>query len=511
MFDLYPKSCRQLALSLQMIADELDDRLWEFSLESEDRARFFSFRAFTPGETPEEGVLYILPEDCGPFPRDQYPYLSIGGQAGDAEHICVYGKGLLEAVNEVARIFQHFRDFEAELNWIVSHNGDLTDLCAAATSYLQNPVYMHDSVFAILALPCHVEGMLELEYNQETGKYFIPLWLVEDFKFSEGYRETLGRKRAGIWDTNQYPYHMRSLYVNIWDVNYYRARILVNELHTALRPGDHLLVEYLADYALLILRRDDMSANQNRRNLVSTLKDLISSGAADRRDRRILLFTLGWKETDRFLLAKLQSQDPENAVTSSNVLRSSLSEAFPGTFIFFYDRQLCMVADLDAAMLDQASFRSKLAPFLRDSLMYAGVSLPVDSILQLNTAYIQADYALERAFRMRGHQWCVCFDDCALEYLLAHVETPTPLPLYLAPVPRLLRKYDQEHGSQYFATLKAFLQNERSVPRTAAALIIHRTTLLYRLEKIHALTKVDLDSEAVRLYLQMSFRLSEEM
>ncbi len=504
---------RQLALSLQLVADELDNLLWDFTLETEDRARFYSFRIYDPGRPLEPDTLYILnpsKESCRYFPASDYPYLSIGDWEGAAEHICVRGQDFLAVVNILSHIFQRFRDFEAELNWILNHGGDLDTLCAAATAYLQNPVYLHDSVFAILALPCHVEGMLELDYNPETGKYFIPLWLVEDFKFSEGYRETLRQTRAAIWGTNQYPYHMRSLYVNIWDINYYRARLLVNELHVALRPSDGLLLEYLADYVLLILRRDDIVSVQNRRDLVSTLQNLIATGEADRRDLQILMTTLGWRETGRFLMAKLQSQEQRNAVTSITVLRSSLSAAFPEAFIFFYERQLCMVTDLNASGLDQPAFRSRLAPFLRDSLMYAGVSLPVDGILDLNTAYIQANYAMERAFRMRGHQWCVSFDSCALEYLLSHVETPTPLSQYLAPVPRFLRQYDLEHGSQYYATLRAFLQNERSIPKTAAALIIHRTTLLYRLEKIISLTKIDLDDEAARLYLQLSFHLSEE-
>lgn len=500
---------RQMALSLQLIADALDNLLWDFDLASRDQARFFSFRVFTPGETPEPDILYVLQEGDA-FPRDLYPYVSVGDQPGGAEHICVRDRPLLETVNELSRIFQRFRDFEAELNWILNHGGDLSDLCAAATAYLQNPVYIHDNVFAILALPYHVEGMLELDYNQDTGKYFIPLWLVEDFKFSEGYRDTLRQTHPAIWDTNQYPYHMRSLYVNIRDAGYYRARLLVNELHVSLQPGDCLLVEYLAEYVLMILRRDDMSAAQNQRDLVGTMQALLSTGEADRRDLRVLLTALGWRERGRFLLVKLRSQNPEDTVTNSNVLRNSLSSAFEGTLLFFYERQLCMVVDMDAARLDQSALRSKLAPFLRDSLMYAGLSLPAESILHLNTAYIQASYALDLAARLRSHQWCMAFEDCALDYLLSHVKTPTPLPLYLSSVPRFLRQYDREHSSQYCATLKCYLQKERSIPKTAAALIIHRTTLLYRLEKIAALTKLDLESETVRLYLLLSFHLLDE-
>lgn len=509
-----PGVSRQMAMSLQLIADELDDLLWDFSLRSEDEARFYGFCIYDPGQPLELDTLYILNaqhESCRDFPAGEYPYLSVGVHEGAAEHICVCGQAFLAVVNTLSRIFRRFRDFEAELNWILNHGGTLDDLCAAATAYLQNPVYIHDNVFAILALPCHVEGMLEMDYNPETGKYFIPLWLVEDFKFSEGYRETLRQTKAAIWGTNQYPYHMRSLYINIWDANYYRARMLVNELHAALRPGDSLLLEYLADYVLLMLHRDDMVAVQSSRDLVSTMQNLIATGEADRRDLQILMTTLGWGETGRFLMVKLQSQEQGNAVTSSTVLRSSLSAAFPEAFIFFYERQLCMVTDLDASGLDQPSFRSKLAPFLRDSLMYAGISLPVESILYLKTAYAQADYAMDRAFRLHSHQWCMAFEDCALEYLISHIETPTPLPLYLSPVPKFLRQYDMKHGSQYFATLKSFLFNERSIPRTAEALIVHRTTLLYRLEKIVSLTKIDLDSEPDRLYLLLSFHLEEDL
>ena len=510
MYKSAPVPPRQLALSLQLIADALDDRLWDFSMYSKDQARFYSFRVFTSGESPEPEVLYILPGECSAFPKDELPYVAVGEQPGEAEHICVYDRNLLETINELSRIFHRFRRFEAELNWILTRGGGLSDLCVTGISHLQNPVYIHDSAFTILAMPCHVEGMLEMDYNEKTEKYFIPLWLVEDFKFSKGYQDTLHQRKAAIWGTNQYPYHMRSLYVNIWDVNYYRARLLINELHTALRPGDFLLAEYLAEYALQILRRDDMSAGQHHQDLASTFKSLTTSGEADRRDLRYLLATLGWGGTDRFLLAKLQSQNQETGITSINVLRSSLSAAFPGTFIFFFEQQLYIIADMTVSQMDLTAFRSRLSPFLRDSLMYAGISLPVENIIHLNTASVQAGCALDCAFRMRSHQWYVSFEDCAREYLISRIKTPTPVSLYLSPIPRFLQQYDREHGSQYCLTLRSFLQNERSIPRTAATLIVHRTTLLYRLEKIIALTKLNLDDETVRFYLLLSFRLLEE-
>ena len=45
---------------------------------------------------------------------------------------------------------------------------------------------------------------------------------------------------------------------------------------------------------------------------------------------------------------------------------------------------------------------------------------------------------------------------------------------------------------------------ERDVPRTSEMLIIHRSTLLYRLKKINALVNLNLDDPNQRVYLLLS-------
>ena len=65
-------------------------------------------------------------------------------------------------------------------------------------------------------------------------------------------------------------------------------------------------------------------------------------------------------------------------------------------------------------------------------------------------------------------------------------------------------------GTQYFETLRAYLLNERDIPKTAETLIIHRTTLLYRLKKIKSLLNVDLEDPWKRLYLTLSLWILEK-
>ena len=68
----------------------------------------------------------------------------------------------------------------------------------------------------------------------------------------------------------------------------------------------------------------------------------------------------------------------------------------------------------------------------------------------------------------------------------------------------MLIRYDQENGTQYFQTLREYLLNERDIPKTSEKLIIHRTTLLYRLKKIQSLVSVNLEDPWQRLYLMLS-------
>ena len=512
MISKYNPTDQQLFVSLQMIADELDGRLWNFTLEQGEISPCFrGFQVFTGQKKLQHDFVYLLQRDkAESFPTDQYSYLTEEDIAGVAPHIRSLDRPMLEIINEITQIFQKYHDFEAELNWIVNDGGSLTDLCRVASSFFQNPIYIHDSVFTVIALPSYVEGMLKFDYNPETDKYYIPLWLIEDFKFNAGYTQTLQQRHACIWGLDQYPYHMRSLYVNIWDGNYCRARLLVNELHEPLKPGQFKLAEYLAEYVKIILRRDELNTTRrNYRNFEDTVKELAAGQTVAYSDLHILLTMLGWHENDQYLCVKMQSQKPDIAITSCNVLRSTLSAVFSGIISTFSEQQLCVIVNLTVSGNDSLTFRSRLAPLLRDSYMYGGASFPLSGINLLSAGFRQADLALEQAFKRQSSKWFIPFEDCALSYMLEHIDTKLPPEMLAAPALLRLQQHDLKKGSQYYDTLRCYLQCERRIPNTADALIIHRTTLIYRLEKISELIKIDLEDEAVRLYLLLSFRILE--
>ncbi|MFH9355194.1 PucR family transcriptional regulator [Kitasatospora sp. NPDC017646] len=77
-------------------------------------------------------------------------------------------------------------------------------------------------------------------------------------------------------------------------------------------------------------------------------------------------------------------------------------------------------------------------------------------------------------------------------------------------LPKSLRRLLDGGGNPRLEeTLRCFLENAGSVPKTAEILEVHRTSLYYRLRQIQEITGLELDNGAHRLVLHMGLRLRD--
>ncbi|MFD4941816.1 PucR family transcriptional regulator [Streptomyces sp. NPDC058239] len=124
-------------------------------------------------------------------------------------------------------------------------------------------------------------------------------------------------------------------------------------------------------------------------------------------------------------------------------------------------------------------------------------------------SYEQALVAARAARRMphfeRVGEWEELREFAVLLQLPDHALNASLLPKPL----RALLAAAGGQGPRLEETLQSFLEHAGSVPRTAEALQIHRTSLYYRLRQIQEITGLDLDSGADRLVLHLGLRIRE--
>ena len=72
-----------------------------------------------------------------------------------------------------------------------------------------------------------------------------------------------------------------------------------------------------------------------------------------------------------------------------------------------------------------------------------------------------------------------------------------------------LKAYDIQHHSEYCKTLETYLDTHLNAVQASQRLFIHRSTFLYRLDRIRELINIDFDDSRQLFYLMLSFRLLE--
>lgn len=503
-------SSGRMLLSIQMIVDSMNEHLWEFSPHVQgDRPMLRGCSFYQRGMQLREDTLYIIPEGEGSrFPIHKYCYVCSDDLFGAAPNIHSLHRPVHEIANLVYDVFRSYHDFECALGNIVNSGGTLTDLCREGEKFFHNPMFIHDNLFSVIGLPRDIDTTTQFEHNAENGLYHIPLRMIDEFKYDPAYQATMSETSAGLWDSNaQTPNGFRSLYVNLWDGAFYCGRLLINERQTALKPGQFKTAEYLAEYAVMLIRRDIQTKNNNYHSFDDTFVDLVDGKPVDPEALQNLLGILNWQAGDRYICMRIQSQDERLAVNPVSALRSVLSTELKNFTSFFYHQQLCILMNLTLSGMSPGMIHQRLAPQIRDNYMCGGISNPFIGLNMFPAAFEQAAAALSYANGTRSNAWLISFEDCALEYFQNCVLKNMPLELFIAPQLFKLRGIDRDRGTEYYQTLRAWLLNERSIPKTSEALIVHRTTLTYRLERLRELIPIDLDDPKLRLYLLLSYHL----
>ena len=149
----------------------------------------------------------------------------------------------------------------------------------------------------------------------------------------------------------------------------------------------------------------------------------------------------------------------------------------------------------------------KLEGFIQSSMLNAGFSRKMLGHFNFRRQYVQASVALETGKRKNPALSMHHFNSIALDYILD--QATKKLPAYMICHEKLLSlKYaDEANHSHLYETLRSFLEHHQNIARTSEALYIHRSTLLYRMDKIREFLNSDLSDPAELLYLMLFFHL----
>lgn len=128
------------------------------------------------------------------------------------------------------------------------------------------------------------------------------------------------------------------------------------------------------------------------------------------------------------------------------------------------------------------------------------------NLYEANQAWFQASSALQNGLLQDGSSTVFYFQDYLLPQLLSGALAGKPSWVYYPDGLKKLKVHDESSQVSYLETLRVYLDNNLSVTKTAAALYLHRSTLLDRLAHITQLLGCDLKNPDFCLTLGILLR-----
>lgn len=111
---------------------------------------------------------------------------------------------------------------------------------------------------------------------------------------------------------------------------------------------------------------------------------------------------------------------------------------------------------------------------------------------EVSVSYAQARRAAEVALRFGRRGEVVSFEDLGLYRLLFQISDRAELRAFVEQVLGPLIQYDRKHKTDFVQTVRTYLAKDNSLQATARELYVHVNTAAYRIQRIQAITGLDL-------------------
>ncbi len=186
----------------------------------------------------------------------------------------------------------------------------------------------------------------------------------------------------------------------------------------------------------------------------------------------------------------------------NNYLKSTISlkleNIFPnGNSVRYKSYMAILVSSISEKQREELAFLAK------SESVNIGISWPFEDILEFKQFFNQAVTCIKQAHHFGKTNQIFDYTYFAYYDLLYNYSGKISLKDYIHPALKILKNYDTD----FYITLRTYLECNKNLGETAELLFIHRNTLNYRINRIKQLTGLNLENSNVIYSLIDSFRI----
>ena len=421
----------------------------------------------------------------------------VEGEGGD--YITLFDIQLKEAFEIIQGVFDYYQDWEAEVEEAIAA-GDFQRAVDSSWLVFNNPMMILDGNSRLLAIT----------RDPELGK-MDPEW---DYLCKYGY-SSLNSIRSMRYDNNNVDFthygsqsfqFQRSNTMLYGGISYCMifnegicGRITLLEKNRKLNAGDSQLIERMAK--LLEPRLGGTISAPNSH--VNVFFKLLSQQPFSEKELSIQLAYYQWLPEDPYQLCTIKPLG-DNGDMSLHILSQTISRHLQNSIVL--EKGGCVHVICNRDMYNDPVHQQFREILLANNALRIAFSLCVPNVNYLPLLERQTSFVLNHSSNTGPGVYT--FGDHGLNFLLSGHSARE---VYSACHPVVITLWEKARSgnSDLYDTLKTYIDCERSLSQTAAALYTHRNTVLYRIRKCQEMLGDDLETPIKRLYIRISMQALE--
>lgn len=409
---------------------------------------------------------------------------------------------MLAVFNALQRLYDEYEQWQSQMEQIVLERGTVQRLLQVSYPVLGNPMLVIGADFSLTAQVGENQIPADLRlFDRDLDSIEVLNALKQDELYNQPHA-------AGV--PFLFPAHImgwRSWNVDLQRDNQTVNRLILVEQQRLLTEGDAELLCRMVPYVTYLLEQA-WSALQPTNSLRALFHRILSDRTADYVEMSRQLSTLKWEPENAYLCLVLKDSYHDQPSYGINMICNHLERQYCCCSLPYQD-DIVTFFNLTKESRSLDALSGEMKYFIRESYLKAGYSRIVTGHSNLRRQYLQASAALSVGSRLKPSLWIHQFNTFAFPYLLEQATRQMPANMICHEKLLLLRQHDEQQKTQYMQTLRIYLDTQLNAVQTAKQLYIHRSTLLYRLDRIRELLESKLDDPEELLYLAISFRLLE--
>lgn len=431
-------------------------------------------------------------------------------KAGDNYAVMESGWDSEEVLTKLEGTMHDLNEWDASFDKGILTKKDNEELFSSGRKYLPYRYGIFDRDMRVIYDTYYKPGVKNGPAQDVSKDIFNELILHKDFHEAASYTEPFYYKVAYTGDLD----YCYNFFVN----NEYMARLLIILPHGIedLHEGAKELFLVFAGHIQDIFDNGNYVFGRHSDDRMHQLLKALAGGESIAPETiRAHLKVYGWSENSIFTVAAVRFYSEEGwgskIETSLPYLAMHFEKEFRDSCTVIDGREIIMLIDHgpEGKNYDKRAFLSRIAELVRDNVCRAGISPEFTGLNKTHSALMCARYAINIGIRLKPHFWYYLFDDIRLEYIAGRCKSEISEDFVCHSALNILEKYDADHKSELYLTLKTLIGHNLNVSAAADSICVHRTTFMRRIDKICELTGADLEDPDTVLLLALSYKIKE--